>query len=116
MKKYLVALVVVTFSLFLVACGSKNDNGTYTYSREKEGGTYKVIITIRDSTGTLTFEETDINGQTESEEQGLTVDQKRKTLTAEKDNSTVDYTIADEVLTLENTHDPTLEHAEFTKE
>ncbi|MEW4355163.1 hypothetical protein AB1I63_10030 [Streptococcus pneumoniae] len=114
--KSLKVLLGVFLLFMLGACAAKNDNGTYAYSREKEGGTYKVIITIRGSTGSLTFEETDKNGQTESKEQGLTVDQKRKTLTAEKDNSTVDYTIVDEVLTLENTHDPTLEHAEFTKE
>lgn len=106
-----------TLMLFLlVACGAKNDNGTYTYSKARGDSTYTVIITIHDSTGSLTFETRDKNGETSSDEQGLTVDQKRKTLTAERDSSTVDYEIEGEVLRLKNTHDSTLENAEFTKE
>ncbi|WP_367985778.1 hypothetical protein AB1F57_11835 [Streptococcus sp. ZY1909104] len=115
MKKLLTLILTSVTVLFLVACGAKNDNGTYTYSREKDGTTYTVIIKIENNTGTLTFEEKGEDGQTQSEEQGLTVDQERKTLTAENDNSTVDYKIVDGVLTLD-TLDSTLANAEFTKE
>ncbi|MDG4520511.1 hypothetical protein [Streptococcus suis] len=111
MKKLLTLILTSVIVFFLVACGAKNDNGTYTYSREKDGTTYTVI----NNTGTLTFEEKREDGQTQSEEQGLTVDQERKTLTAENDNSTVDYEIVDGVLTLD-TLDSTLANAEFTKE
>ncbi|HEL1693134.1 TPA: hypothetical protein ACGPAW_000711 [Streptococcus suis] len=115
MKKLLTLILTSVIVFFLVACGAKNDNGTYTYSREKDGTTYTVIIKIENNTGTLTFEEKGEDGQTQSEEQGLTVDQERKTLTAENDNSTVDYEIVDGVLTLD-TLDSTLANAEFTKE
>ncbi|HFR3814248.1 TPA: hypothetical protein ACHWB5_000067 [Streptococcus suis] len=114
MKKLLTLILTSVTVFFLVACGAKNDNGTYTYSREKDGTTYTVIIKIENNTGTLTFEEKREDGQTQSEEQGLTVDQERKTLTAENDNSTVDYEIVDGVLTLDTT-DSTLRNAEFTK-
>ncbi|HFI2438276.1 TPA: hypothetical protein ACGO1Q_001278 [Streptococcus suis] len=115
MKKLLTLILTSVTVFFLVACGAKNDNGTYTYSREKDGTTYTVIIKIENNTGTLTFEEKGEDGQTQSEEQGLTVDQERKTLTAENDNSTVDYEIVDGVLTLDTT-DSTLRNAEFTKD
>ncbi|HEM4952763.1 TPA: hypothetical protein U1151_000896 [Streptococcus suis] len=114
MKKLLTLILTSATVFFLVACGAKNDNGTYTYSREKDGTTYTVIIKIENNTGTLTFEEKGEDGQTQSKEQGLTVDQERKTLTAENDNSTVDYEIVDGVLTLDTT-DSTLRNAEFTK-
>ncbi|HFI2458429.1 TPA: hypothetical protein ACGOYD_001434 [Streptococcus suis] len=115
MKKLLTLILTSVTVFFLVACGAKNDNGTYTYSSEKDGTTYTVIIKIENNTGTLTFEEKGEDGQTQSEEQGLTVDQERKTLTAENDNSTVDYEIVDGVLTLDTT-DSTLRNAEFTKD
>ncbi|HEM4546995.1 TPA: hypothetical protein U1Z37_001109 [Streptococcus suis] len=114
MKKFITCIFISLTLCILVACGAKNDNGTYTYSREKDGTTYTVIIKIENNTGTLTFEEKGEDGQTQSEEQGLTVDQERKTLTAENDNSTVDYEIVDGVLTLDTT-DSTLRNAEFTK-
>lgn len=114
MKKLLAFILTSITVLFLTACGAKNDNGTYTYSREKDGTTYTVIIKIENNTGILTFEEKGEDGQTQSKEQGLTVDQERKTLTAENDNSTVDYEIVDGVLTLDTT-DSTLRNAEFTK-
>ncbi|CYU23522.1 TPA: hypothetical protein U1V47_001615 [Streptococcus suis] len=114
MKKLLAFILTSVTVLFLIACGAKNDNGTYTYSREKDSTTYTVIIKIENNTGTLTFEEKWEDGQTQSKEQGLTVDQERKTLTAENDNSTVDYEIVDGVLTLDTT-DSTLRNAEFTK-
>ncbi|MBM7320094.1 hypothetical protein JN538_02985 [Streptococcus suis] len=114
MKKFITCIFISLTLCILVACGAKNDNGTYTYSREKDGTTYTVIIKIENNTGTLTFEEKGEEGQTQSKEQGLTVDQERKTLTAENDNSTVDYEIVDGVLTLDTT-DSTLRNAEFTK-
>ncbi|CYU31633.1 hypothetical protein [Streptococcus suis] len=114
MKKFITCIFISLTLCILVACGAKNDNGTYTYSREKDGTTYTVIIKIENNTGTLTFEEKWEDGQTQSKEQGLTVDQERKTLTAENDNSTVDYEIVDGVLTLDTT-DSTLRNAEFTK-
>ena len=114
MKKFITCIFISLTLCILVACGAKNDNGTYTYSREKDGTTYTVIIKIENNTGTLTFEEKGEDGQTQSKEQGLTVDQERKTLTAENDNSTVDYEIVDGVLTLDTT-DSTLRNAEFTK-
>lgn len=115
MKK-LITSIFISFSMcILVACGAQNDNGTYTYSREEDGITYTVIIKIENDNGTLTFVEIGADGQTQSEEQGLTVDQERKTLTAENDNSTVDYEIVGGVLTLD-TLDSTLANAEFTKE
>lgn len=46
--------------------------------QEEDGTTYTVIIKIENNTGTLTFEEKGEDGQTQSEEQGLTVDQERK--------------------------------------
>ncbi|WP_105202095.1 hypothetical protein, partial [Streptococcus suis] len=101
MKKFITCIFISLTLCILVACGAKNDNGTYTYSREKDGTTYTVIIKIENNTGTLTFEEKGEDGQTQSKEQGLTVDQERKTLTAENDNSTVDYEIVDGVLTLD---------------
>ncbi|HEL2221171.1 hypothetical protein ACTGJ2_08755 [Streptococcus suis] len=115
MKKFITCIFISLTLCILVACGAKNDNGTYTYSREKDGTTYTVIIKIENNTGTLTFEEKGEDGQTQSKEQGLTVDQERKTLTAENDNSTVDYEIVDGVLTLDTT-DSTLRNAEFTKD
>ncbi|MBM7268320.1 hypothetical protein K5Q29_08910 [Streptococcus sp. 2018037] len=114
MKKFITCIFISLTLCILVACGAKNDNGTYTYSREEDGTTYTVIIKIENNTGTLTFEEKGEDGQTQSKEQGLTVDQERKTLTAENDNSTVDYEIVDGVLTLDTT-DSTLRNAEFTK-
>ncbi|HEM3538663.1 TPA: hypothetical protein U1B50_000101 [Streptococcus suis] len=114
MKKLLAFILTSLTVLFFTACSAKNDNGTYTYSREEDGTTYTVIIKIENNTGALTFEEKGEDGQTQSEEQGLTVDQERKTLTAENDNSTVDYEIVDGVLTLDTT-DSTLRNAEFTK-
>lgn len=115
MKKFITCIFISLTLCILVGCGAKNDNGTYTYSREKDGTTYTVIIKIENNTGTLTFEEKGEDGQTQSKEQGLTVDQERKTLTAENDNSTVDYEIVDGVLTLDTT-DSTLRNAEFTKD
>lgn len=115
MKKFITCIFISLTLCILVACGAKNDNGTYTYSREKDGTTYTVIIKIENNTGTLTFEEKGEDGQNQSKEQGLTVDQERKTLTAENDNSTVDYEIVDGVLTLDTT-DSTLRNAEFTKD
>lgn len=115
MKKFIICIFISLTLCILVACGAKNDNGTYTYSREKDGTTYTVIIKIENNTGTLTFEEKGEDGQSQSKEQGLTVDQERKTLTAENDNSTVDYEIVDGVLTLDTT-DSTLRNAEFTKD
>ena len=115
MKKLLAFILTSVTVLFLAACGAKNDNGTYTYSREENGTTYTVIIKIENNTGTLTFEEKGEDGQTQSEEQGLAVDQERKTLTAVNDISTVDYEIVEGVLTLD-TLDSTLANAEFTKE
>ncbi|WP_238385730.1 hypothetical protein [Streptococcus sp. S784/96/1] len=107
----------------LTACGAKNDNGTYVYQvdaphvngRYDEGeATWEVTTEIDGETGSLTFETLSDDGN-DKDSQKLTVDQDRKTLTAENDGSTVDYTIEVNVLTLD-TDDSRLKQAEFVKE
>ena len=113
LKRLFLGVLLAVAAVFLVACNSKKDNGTYVFEPTKEemkqivpselqslvglvGDNYKVSIsiTINDDKGEMKIE-SDLAGQKSNQTVDLKVDQKSKTLVSETNQGKTE--ISDEV-------------------
>ena len=121
-KRILLAVVAVFAAVLLVACGAKNDNGTYVYKPSKtevkeileEQGApsssvdalidnvkLEVSVTIKDKTGSLKIKG-EMMGQKTDQSFDMKVDQQKKTLQSKTgEGEKVKYKVSGDVFTFD---------------
>ena len=125
LKRLFLGVLLAVAAVFLVACNSKKDNGTYVFEPTKEemkqivpselqslvGDNYKVSIsiTINDDKGEMKIE-SDLAGKKSNQTVDLKVDQKSKTLVAEANQgkTEITYEVSGDVLTFKDVKNPSL--------
>ena len=125
LKRLFLGVLLAVAAVFLVACNSKNDNGTYVFEPTKEemkqivpsellslvGDNYKVSIsiTINDDKGEMKIE-SDLAGKKSNQVVDLKVDQKAKTLVAEanQEKTEITYEVSGDVLTFKDVKNSSL--------
>ena len=125
LKRLFLGVLLAVAAVFLVACNSKNDNGTYVFEPTKEemkqivpselqslvGDNYKVSIsiTINDDKGEMKIE-SDLAGKKSNQTVDLKVDQKSKTLVSETNQgkTEITYEVSGDVLTFKDVKNPSL--------
>ena len=125
LKRLFLGVLLAVAAVFLVACNSKKDNGTYVFEPTKEemkqivpselqslvGDNYKVSIsiTINDDKGEMKIE-SDLAGKKSNQTVDLKVDQKSKTLVSETNQgkTEISYEESGDVLTFKDVKNPSL--------
>ena len=125
LKRLFLGVLLAVAAVFLVACNSKKDNGTYVFEPTKEemkqivpselqslvGDNYKVSIsiTINDDKGEMKID-SDLAGQKSNQTVDLKVDQKSKTLVSEtsQGKTEITYEVSGDVLTFKDVKNPSL--------
>lgn len=125
LKRIFVGALLAVVAVLLVACNSKNDNGTYVFEPTKEemkqivpsellslvGDNYKVSIsiTINDDKGEMKID-SDLAGKKSNQVVDLKVDQKAKTLVAEanQEKTEITYEVSGDVLTFKDVKNSSL--------
>ena len=125
LKRLFLGVLLAVAAVFLVACNSKKDNGTYVFEPTKEemkqivpselqslvGDNYKVSIsiTINDDKGEMKIE-SDLAGKKSNQTVDLKVDQKSKTLVSEtsQGKTEITYEVSGDVLTFKDVKNPSL--------
>ena len=125
LKRLFLGVLLAVAAVFLVACNSKKDNGTYVFEPTKEemkqivpselqslvGDNYKVSIsiTINDDKGEMKIE-SDLAGKKFNQTVDLKVDQKSKTLVSETNQgkTEISYEVSGDVLTFKDVKNPSL--------
>ena len=125
LKRLFLGVLLAVAAVFLVACNSKKDNGTYVFEPTKEemkqivpselqslvGDNYKVSIsiTINDDKGEMKIE-SDLAGKKAKQTVDLKVDQKSKTLVSETNQgkTEITYEVSGDVLTFKDVKNPSL--------
>ena len=125
LKRLFLGVLLAVAAVFLVACNSKKDNGTYVFEPTKEemkqivpselhslvGDNYKVSIsiTINDDKGEMKIE-SDLAGKKSNQTVDLKVDQKSKTLVSETNQgkTEITYEVSGDVLTFKDVKNPSL--------
>ena len=125
LKRLFLGVLLAVAAVFLVACNSKKDNGTYVFEPTKEemkqivpselqslvGDNYKVSIsiTINDDKGEMKIE-SDLAGQKSNQTVDLKVDQKSKTLVSETNQgkTEITYEVSGDVLTFKDVKNSSL--------
>lgn len=125
LKRIFLGALLAVVAVLLVACNSKNDNGTYVFEPTKEemkqivpselqslvGDNYKVSIsiTINDDKGEMKIE-SDLAGKKSNQTVDLKVDQKSKTLVSETNQgkTEISYEVSGDVLTFKDVKNPSL--------
>ena len=125
LKRLFLGVLLAVVAVLLVACNSKNDNGTYVFEPTKEemkqivpsellslvGDNYKVSIsiTINDDKGEMKIE-SDLAGKKSNQTVDLKVDQKSKTLVSETNQgkTEISYEVSGDVLTFKDVKNPSL--------
>jgi len=125
LKRLFLGVLLAVAAVLLVACNSKNDNGTYVFEPTKEemkqivpselqslvGDNYKVSIsiTINDDKGEMKIE-SDLAGKKSNQTVDLKVDQKSKTLVSETNQgkTEISYEVSGDVLTFKDVKNPSL--------
>ena len=125
LKRLFLGVLLAVAAVFLVACNSKKDNGTYVFEPTKEemkqivpselqslvGDNYKVSIsiTINDDKGEMKID-SDLAGKKSNQVVDLKVDQKSKTLVAEanQEKTEITYEVSGDVLTFKDVKNPSL--------
>ena len=125
LKRLFLGVLLAVAAVFLVACNSKKDNGTYVFEPTKEemkqivpselqslvGDNYKVSIsiTINDDRGEMKIE-SDLAGKKSNQTVDLKVDQKSKTLVSETNQgkTEITYEVSGDVLTFKDVKNPSL--------
>ena len=125
LKRIFLGALLAVAAVFLVACNSKNDDGTYVFEPTKEemkqivpselqslvGDNYKVSIsiTINDDKGEMKIE-SDLAGKKSNQTVDLKVDQKSKTLVSETNQgkTEISYEVSGDVLTFKDVKNPSL--------
>ena len=125
LKRLFLGVLLAVAAVFLVACNSKKDNGTYVFEPTKEemkqivpselqslvGDNYKVSIsiTINDDKGEMKID-SDLAGQKSNQTVDLKVDQKSKTLVSETNQgkTEITYEVSGDVLTFKDVKNPSL--------
>ena len=125
LKRIFLGALLAVVAVLLVACNSKNDNGTYVFEPTKEemkqivpselqslvGDNYKVSIsiTINDDKGEMKIE-SDLAGKKSNQTVDLKVDQKSKTLVSETNQgkTEITYEVSGDVLTFKDVKNPSL--------
>jgi len=125
LKRLFLGVLLAVAAVFLVACNSKKDNGTYVFEPTKEemkqivpselqslvGDNYKVSIsiTINDDKGEMKID-SDLAGKKSNQVVDLKVDQKAKTLVAEanQEKTEITYEVSGDVLTFKDVKNPSL--------
>ena len=125
LKRLFLGVLLAVAAVFLVACNSKKDNGTYVFEPTKEemkqivpselqslvGDNYKVSIsiTINDDKGEMKIE-SDLAGKKSNQTVDLKVDQKSKTLVSEinQEKTEITYEVSGDVLTFKDVKNSSL--------
>ena len=125
LKRLFLGVLLAVAAVLLVACNSKNDNGTYVFEPTKEemkqivpselqslvGDNYKVSIsiTINDDKGEMKID-SDLAGKKSNQVVDLKVDQKAKTLVAEanQEKTEITYEVSGDVLTFKDVKNSSL--------
>ena len=125
LKRIFLGALLAVVAVLLVACNSKNDNGTYVFEPTKEemkqivpsellslvGDNYKVSIsiTINDDKGEMKID-SDLAGKKSNQTVDLKVDQKSKTLVSETNQgkTEITYEVSGDVLTFKDVKNPSL--------
>lgn len=125
LKRIFLGALLAVVAVLLVACNSKNDNGTYVFEPTKEemkqivpsellslvGDNYKVSIsiTINDDKGEMKID-SDLAGKKSNQVVDLKVDQKSKTLVAEanQEKTEITYEVSGDVLTFKDVKNSSL--------
>ena len=125
LKRLFLGVLLAVAAVFLVACNSKNDNGTYVFEPTKEemkqiipselqslvGDNYKVSIsiTINDDKGEMKID-SDLAGKKSNQTVDLKVDQKSKTLVSETNQgkTEISYEVSGDVLTFKDVKNSSL--------
>ena len=125
LKRLFLGVLLAVAAVFLVACNSKKDNGTYVFEPTKEemkqivpselqslvADNYKVSIsiTINDDKGEMKIE-SDLAGKKSNQMVDLKVDQKSKTLVSETNQgkTEISYEVSGDVLTFKDVKNPSL--------
>ena len=125
LKRLFLGVLLAVAAVFLVACNSKKDNGTYVFEPTKEemkqivpselqslvGDNYKVSIsiTINDDKGEMKID-SDLAGKKSNQTVDLKVDQKSKTLVSETNQgkTEISYEVSGDVLTFKDVKNPSL--------
>ena len=125
LKRLFLGVLLAVAAVFLVACNSKKDNGTYVFEPTKEemkqivpselqslvGDNYKVSIsiTINDDKGEMKID-SDLAGKKSNQVVDLKVDQKAKTLVAEanQEKTEITYEVSGDVLTFKDVKNSSL--------
>ena len=125
LKRIFLGALLAVAAVFLVACNSKKDNGTYVFEPTKEemkqivpselqslvGDNYKVSIsiTINDDKGEMKIE-SDLAGKKSNQVVDLKVDQKAKTLVSEinQEKTEITYEVSGDVLTFKDVKNSSL--------
>ena len=125
LKRIFFGALLAVVAVLLVACNSKNDNGTYVFEPTKEemkqivpsellslvGDNYKVSIsiTINDDKGEMKID-SDLAGKKSNQTVDLKVDQKSKTLVAEanQEKTEITYEVSGDVLTFKDVKNSSL--------
>ena len=125
LKRVFLGALLAVAAVFLVACNSKKDNGTYVFEPTKEemkqiipselqslvGDNYKVSIsiTINDDKGEMKID-SDLAGKKSNQVVDLKVDQKAKTLVAEanQEKTEITYEVSGDVLTFKDVKNSSL--------
>ena len=125
LKRIFLGALLAVVAVLLVACNSKNDNGTYVFEPTKEemkqivpsellslvGDNYKVSIsiTINDDKGEMKID-SDLAGKKSNQTVDLKVDQKSKTLVAEanQEKTEITYEVSVDVLTFKDVKNSSL--------
>ena len=127
LKRLFLGVLLAVAAVFLVACNSKKDNGTYVFEPTKEemkqiipselqslvGDNYKVSIsiTINDDKGEMKID-SDLAGKKSNQTVDLKVDQKSKTLVSETNQgkTEISYEVSGDVLTFKDVKNPSLKY------
>ena len=125
LNRLFLGVLLAVAAVFLVACNSKKDNGTYVFEPTKEemkqivpselqslvGDNYKVSIsiTINDDKGEMKIE-SDLAGKKSNQVVDLKVDQKAKTLVSEinQEKTEITYEVSGDVLTFKDVKNSSL--------
>ena len=125
LKRLFLGVLLAVAAVFLVACNSKKDNGTYVFEPTKEemkqiipselqslvGDNYKVSIsiTINDDKGEMKID-SDLAGKKSNQVVDLKVDQKAKTLVAEanQEKTEITYEVSGDMLTFKDVKNSSL--------
>ena len=125
LKRLFLGVLLAVAAVFLVACNSKKDNGTYVFEPTKEemkqivpselqslvGDNYKVSIsiTINDDKGEMKIE-SDLAGKKSNQTVDLKVDQKSKPLLSEinQEKTEITYEVSGDVLTFKDVKNSSL--------